>query len=134
MDSRSAANASFAALVNSFLAEPSQETLYRQLELIVADAKLDDSEKVVLIDGVLKGKSAKPAQVEQQIDEFKQSALKIQQGQTTWCYWKHVHSNCNTALPTLCAMCSLLRTVASQHCGLHYVIISNRKAMLTRVA
>jgi hypothetical protein len=34
-----------------------------------------------LIDGVLNEKSAKPAQVEQQIDEFKQSAVNIQQGQ-----------------------------------------------------
>jgi hypothetical protein len=48
---------------------------------IVADAQPGDSQKVALIDGVLNVKSAKPAQVGQQIDEFKQTAVKLQQGQ-----------------------------------------------------
>jgi Domain of unknown function (DUF4158) len=72
-------NQSFATLVEQFR-QNVQETL-STIRTIVADAKLDDSQKVVLIDGVLKKKSAKPAQVKQQIDEFKQSAVKIQQGQ-----------------------------------------------------
>ena len=72
-------NQSFATLVEQFQ-QNIQETL-SAIRTIVADAKLNDSQKVVLIDGVLKEKSAKPAQVEQQIDEFKQSAVKIQQGQ-----------------------------------------------------
>ena len=72
-------NQSFATLVEQFR-QNVQETL-SAIRTIVADAKLNDSQKVVLIDSVLNEKSAKPAQVEQQIDEFKQSAVKIQQGQ-----------------------------------------------------
>ena len=72
-------NQSFTTLVEQFR-QNVQETL-SAIRTIVADAKLNDSQKVVLIDGVLNEKSAKPAQVEQQIDEFKQSAVKIQQGQ-----------------------------------------------------
>ncbi|MDP3281720.1 MAG: hypothetical protein Q8M57_11855 [Nitrosomonas sp.] len=72
-------NQSFATLVEQFR-QNVQETL-SAIRTIVADAKLSDSQKVVLIDGVLNEKSAKPAQVEQQIDEFKQSAVKLQQGQ-----------------------------------------------------
>jgi hypothetical protein len=45
------------------------------------DAQLNDRQKVALIDGVLNVKSAQPAQVKQQIDEFKQTAVKLQQGQ-----------------------------------------------------
>jgi len=72
-------NQSFATLVEQFR-QNVQETL-SAIRTIVADANLNDSQKVVLIDSVLNDKSAKPAQVEQQIDEFKQSAVKIQQGQ-----------------------------------------------------
>lgn len=72
-------NQSFATLVEQFR-QNVQETL-SAIRTIVADAKLNDSQKVVLIDSVLNEKSAKPAQVEQQIDEFKQSAVNIQQGQ-----------------------------------------------------
>lgn len=72
-------NQSFATLVEQFR-QNVQATL-SAIRTIVADAKLNDSQKVVLIDGVLNDKPTKPAQVEQQIDEFKQSAVKIQQGQ-----------------------------------------------------
>jgi TnpA family transposase len=72
-------NQSFATLVEQFR-QNVQATL-SAIKTIVADAKLNDSQKVVLIDGVLNDKPTKPAQVEQQIDEFKQSAVKIQQGQ-----------------------------------------------------
>jgi hypothetical protein len=44
-------------------------------------AQLNDHQKIVLIDGVLNVRSSQPAQVEQQIDEFKQTAVKLQQGQ-----------------------------------------------------
>lgn len=72
-------NQSFATLVEQFR-QNVQETL-SAIRTIVADVKLSDSQKVVLIDGVLNEKLAKPAQIEQQIDEFKQSAVKLQQGQ-----------------------------------------------------
>ncbi len=72
-------NQSFSTLVEQFR-QNVQATL-SAIRTIVADAKLNDSQKVVLIDGVLNDKPTKPAQVEQQIDEFKQSAVKIQQGQ-----------------------------------------------------
>lgn len=72
-------NQSFAKLVEQFR-QNVQETL-SAIRTIVADANLNDSQKVVLIDSVLNEKSAKPAQVEQQIDEFKQAAVNIQQGQ-----------------------------------------------------
>ncbi len=72
-------NQSFATLVEQFR-QNVQKTLLA-IKTIVANAKLNDSQKVVLINGVLNDKSAKPAQVEQQIDEFKQSAINLQQGQ-----------------------------------------------------
>jgi hypothetical protein len=42
---------------------------------------LSDSDKVSLIDAALNGDAARPAAIEAQIDEFKQSARQIQQGQ-----------------------------------------------------
>lgn len=72
-------NQSFTTLIEQFRKNV-QETL-SAIRTIVADTKLNDSQKVVLIDSVLNEKSAKPAQIEQQIEEFKQSAVKIQQGQ-----------------------------------------------------
>lgn len=82
-------NQTFATLVEQFR-QNVQATLL-VIRTIVADAKLNDSQKVVLIDGVLNDKPTKPAQVELQIDEFKRSAVKIQQAKTTLNYWKHVH-------------------------------------------
>lgn len=72
-------NQSFATLVEQFR-QNVQKTL-SAIRHIVADAQLNDSQKVALIDGVLNVKSVQPAQVEQQIDEFKQTAAKLQQGQ-----------------------------------------------------
>jgi hypothetical protein len=72
-------NQSFVTLVEQFR-QNVQETL-SAIRHIVADAQLGDSQKVALIDGVLNVESAKPAQVGQQIDEFKQTAVKLQQGQ-----------------------------------------------------
>lgn len=60
-------NQSFATLVEQFR-QNVQETLLA-IRTILADVKLNDSQKVILIDGVLNEKSAKPAQVvEQKID------------------------------------------------------------------
>jgi len=72
-------NQSFVTLVEQFR-QNVQETL-SAIRHIVADAQLGDSQKVALIDGVLNVESAKPTQVGQQIDEFKQTAVKLQQGQ-----------------------------------------------------
>ncbi len=72
-------NQSFATLVEQFR-QNVQKTL-SEIRTIVADAKLNDSQKVTLIDGLLNVKSAKPAQVDQQIDEFQQNVVKLQQGQ-----------------------------------------------------
>lgn len=72
-------NKSFATLVEQF--RQNVQTTLSDIRMIVADVKLNDSQKIALIDGVLNVKSAKPAQVEQQIDEFQQNAVKLQQGQ-----------------------------------------------------
>ena len=72
-------NQSFATLVEQF--GQNVQAALSAIRTIVADAKLNDSQKVVLIDSVLNEKSAKPARVEEQIDEFKRSAVKLQQGQ-----------------------------------------------------
>jgi hypothetical protein len=48
---------------------------------IVSDAQLSDSQKIASIDVALNAESAKPAQLEQKIDEFQQNAIKLQQGQ-----------------------------------------------------
>ena len=72
-------NQSFAALVEQFR-ENVRETL-SAIRHIVADAQLSDSQKLASIDVVLNAESTKPARVEQQIDEFKKNAVKLQQGQ-----------------------------------------------------
>lgn len=48
---------------------------------IVADAKLNNDQKIALIDTTLNPENGKPSQVEEQIDEFKKDAVKLQQGQ-----------------------------------------------------
>ena len=68
---------SFSALVDR-LKENVRETL-SSIRHIVADAQLSDSQKVALIDAALNTETAKPAQVEKQIDDFKESAAKLQQ-------------------------------------------------------
>ena len=105
-------NQSFATLVEQFW-QNVQETL-SAIRTIVADAKLDDSGESCFNRRRAEREIGQAGTGRQQIGRVQTIALEVQQGQTTWCYWKHVHSNCNTALPTLCAMCSLLRTVASQ--------------------
>ncbi|MGA9391860.1 MAG: Tn3 family transposase [Candidatus Sulfotelmatobacter sp.] len=72
-------NQSFAALVDQ-LRENVRETL-SSIRHIVADAQLSDSQKVALIHVALNTGTAKPAQVEKQIDEFKQNAAKLQESQ-----------------------------------------------------
>jgi len=71
-------NQSFATLVERFR-QNVRETL-SAIKHIVADAQLSDSQKLALIDVALNADAAKPAQVEQQLDEFKQNAVKLQQG------------------------------------------------------
>lgn len=71
-------NQSFATLVERFR-QNVRETL-SAIKHIVADAQLSDSQKLALIDVALNADTAKPAQVEQQLDEFKQNAVKLQQG------------------------------------------------------
>jgi TnpA family transposase len=70
---------SFSVLVNQ-LRKSVRETL-SSIRDIVADAQLTDSQKVALIEEALNTETAKPAQVEKQIDEFEQNAEKLQQSQ-----------------------------------------------------
>lgn len=72
-------NQSFSALVDK-LRQNVQETL-SAIRHIVADDQLNNNQKVALIDTALNTGSAKPAQVEMQIDEFQKNAVKLQQGQ-----------------------------------------------------
>jgi Domain of unknown function (DUF4158)/Resolvase, N terminal domain/Tn3 transposase DDE domain len=72
-------NQSVSALADR-LRQNVQETL-SSIRQIVADAQLSDREKVTLIDAALNTETGGPALVEQQIDEFKQSSTKLQQGQ-----------------------------------------------------
>jgi hypothetical protein len=72
-------NQSFVTLVEQFR-QNVKKTL-SEIRAIVANAELNDSQKITLIDGVLNVKLDKPTQVEQQIDEFKQAAVSLQQGQ-----------------------------------------------------
>jgi TnpA family transposase len=72
-------NQSFSALADR-LGRDVQETL-SSIRHIVADVVLSDSQKVALIDAALNAETGKPAQVEKQIDEFKQNAANLQQGQ-----------------------------------------------------
>ena len=50
-----------------------------EIKHIVADTQLSDSQKLVLIDVALKTDPTQPAQIEQQLDEFKQNAVSLQQ-------------------------------------------------------
>jgi TnpA family transposase len=70
---------SFSTLVDQ-LRENVRATL-SSIRHIVADAQLSDSQKVALIDAALNTKTFKPAQIEKQIDEFKQNAAKLQESQ-----------------------------------------------------
>ncbi len=72
-------NQSFSALVDK-LRQNVQETL-SAIRHILADEHLSNQQKVVLIDTTLNMENAKPEQVEKQIDDFKQNAEKLQQGQ-----------------------------------------------------
>ena len=72
-------NQSFSVLVNQ-LRQNVQETL-SAIRHIVADAQLDNSQKIALIDTALNTENAKPTQIGKQIDEFQQNAVKLQQGQ-----------------------------------------------------
>ncbi|MBA2727533.1 MAG: Tn3 family transposase, partial [Parachlamydiaceae bacterium] len=72
-------NQSFSALVNK-LKRNVQDTL-STIRHIVSDNELSDKQKIALIDTALNTANAKPSQVEKQIDEFKQNAEKLQQGQ-----------------------------------------------------
>jgi TnpA family transposase len=70
---------SFSILVDQ-LRKSVRDTL-SSIRNIVADAQLNDSQKVALIEEELNTETAKPAQVDKQIDEFEQNAAKLQQGQ-----------------------------------------------------
>ena len=72
-------NQSFSALIDK-LRKNVQDTL-SVIRYIVADEKLNNNQKVALIDTALNSENGKPLQVEKQIDEFKQDAVKLQQGQ-----------------------------------------------------
>ena len=69
---------SFSTLVERFR-ENVRETLLK-IRHVVADAQLSDSQKLALIDETLNAESAKPANIEQQINDFEQNAIKLQQG------------------------------------------------------
>lgn len=71
-------NQSFAALVERFR-QNVRETLAAIRHIVAAD-QLSDSQKLALIDAALNAETAKPVLVEQQFDEFKQNAVKLQQG------------------------------------------------------
>lgn len=71
-------NQSFAALVERFR-QTVRETL-AAIRHIVADGQLSDNQKLALIDVALNAETDKPTLVEQQFDEFKQNAVKLQQG------------------------------------------------------
>jgi TnpA family transposase len=75
-------NQSFAALVDQFR-ENVRETLstLSSIRHIVADAQLSDRQKIALIDAAVNTATAKPAQVEKQIDQFKKNTAKLQQSQ-----------------------------------------------------
>ena len=70
---------SFSALADQ-LHQDVEKTL-ASIRHILADTQLSDGDKVSLIDATLNGNVARPAAVEARIDEFKQSARQIQQGQ-----------------------------------------------------
>ena len=72
-------NQSFSMLIDK-LKKNVQGTL-SAIRHIVADAKLNNDQKITLIDTTLNPENGKPSQVEEQIDEFKQNAVKLQQGQ-----------------------------------------------------
>ncbi len=71
-------NQSFSELVDK-LKENIRDTL-STIRHIVADENLSDNQKVALINAALNTENVKPSQVENQIDEFKQNAVKLQQG------------------------------------------------------
>jgi flagellar motor switch protein FliG len=70
-------------------------------------AQLNDRQKVALIDGVLNVKSSQPAQVEQQIDEFKQTAAKLQQGQDYFALLESRSLKLQHPSPTSCSRCAV---------------------------
>ena len=70
---------SFSALADQ-LHQDVEKTL-ASIRHVLADTQLSDRDKVSLIDAALNGDVARPAAIEAQIDEFKQRARQIQQGQ-----------------------------------------------------
>ncbi len=75
---------SLSALVDG-LHQNVQETL-SSIRHIVADPKLSDAEKIALIDAALNKETAEPSQVEQKIDDFKQNAATLQNGQDVFAF------------------------------------------------
>lgn len=69
---------SFNTLVEQ-LRQNVSETL-SAIKHIVTDVKLSDKQKLALIDAALNSETAKPKQVDQQMDDFKQMAEQLQQG------------------------------------------------------
>jgi TnpA family transposase len=70
---------SFSLLVDR-LRENVRETL-SSIRHILANAQLSECQKIALIDAALNTETSKPAQVEKQIDEFKQDAATLQESQ-----------------------------------------------------
>jgi Domain of unknown function (DUF4158) len=68
---------SFSVLVNQ-LRKSVRDTL-SSIRDIVADAQLNDRQKVALIEEALNTETAKPAQIDKQLDEFEQNAAELEQ-------------------------------------------------------
>lgn len=121
---------SLVALVERFRKNV-RETL-SAIRHIVSDAQLGDSQKLALIDVALNAESAKPAQFEQKIDEFKQNAIKLQQGPDNFALLEARSLKLQHRVADIVRQVQFAPNCSKPACGKPYAITSRRMVMSTR--